>query len=47
MKILATILVLLSTVLGFVFSYGYAYKEVSKMLYTPSEQTQPSRIARK
>ena len=40
MKVLATILVLLVSVVGFVFSYEIAYKNILKVMNGSGERTQ-------
>jgi hypothetical protein len=40
MRIWALILILLSCVVGFVFSYGFAYKKVSGVLYSTAGSAQ-------
>jgi hypothetical protein len=42
MRIIALILTLLSGVVGFVLSYGIAYREVSGALYSPTATMQSS-----
>lgn len=42
MRLIALILILLSGVVGFVFSYGFAYREVSGALYSPTATMQSS-----
>ncbi|MBF0499041.1 MAG: hypothetical protein HQM09_02815 [Candidatus Riflebacteria bacterium] len=40
MKVLATILVLLTSLAGFVLSYEFAYKNIAKFLSGSGEQAQ-------
>ncbi|OGK06994.1 MAG: hypothetical protein A2W80_19270 [Candidatus Riflebacteria bacterium GWC2_50_8] len=42
MRLIALILILLSGVVGFVFSYGFAYREVSGALYSSTATMQSS-----
>ncbi len=42
MRIIALILALLSGVVGFVVSYGFAYREVTGMLYSSTATMQSS-----
>lgn len=42
MRIIALVLVLLSSVVGFVVSYGVAYREVTGMLYSSTATMQTS-----
>lgn len=40
MRVWATILVLVTSAVGFVFSYEIAYRKVVKLMQSSSEQTQ-------
>ena len=43
MRVWATILVLITSAVGFVFSYEIAYRKVVKMMRSTTEQTQVAR----
>lgn len=40
MKVLATILVVLTSVAGFVLSYEFAYKKIVNMMHSNSQQVE-------
>lgn len=40
MRVLATILVLITSVVGFVFSYEMAYRNVVRLMNVPASQAQ-------
>jgi len=42
MKVLATILVIITSLVGFIFSYEFAYKKVVKIMQSPTEQVEPT-----
>ncbi|MFZ5952658.1 MAG: hypothetical protein ACOYXC_18295 [Candidatus Rifleibacteriota bacterium] len=44
MRIWALILVLLSCVVGFVLSYGYAYSQISELLFTSAGSVQTTAL---
>lgn len=42
MRVIALILVLITSVIGFAVSYGFAYRKVTGVLYSSSETMQSS-----
>lgn len=47
MRVLATILVLVTSVVGFIFSYDMAYRNVVRLMNAPAGQSQtPGGIAK-
>ncbi|GAB1351274.1 MAG TPA: hypothetical protein PLK28_20725 [Candidatus Rifleibacterium sp.] len=42
MRVIALILVLITSVIGFVMSYGFAYRKVTGVLYSSSATMQSS-----
>ncbi len=45
MRVIALILVLITSVVGFVMSYGFAYRKVSGVLYSSTDTMQSSTTA--
>ncbi len=46
-KTFATVLLILASLAGFVFSYEFAYHKIARVLDRPADQTGSSWVARK